>query len=207
MASAIEERENSSKENSSKLTEAGERISALLRSENSLKQQLASKDRVLLQMNAELFSFRNKENPSGKNNDVLKSMLADEGEIAELRAQVAQLTEDNKRIDSLELRLASANRAKTNAEDNFKKLNETMSKLSIPVQTSNGDISRQNYGIFGRLRRQCGFPHANAAREEELAIKIKNELPSKPPSTAPLVSRNNSRASSNSTIEQERPAY
>ena len=96
------------------------------------------------------------------------------------------------------------------------------SNLSVSVQTSNGDISRQNYGIFGRLRRQCGFPHASAAHAEEMAIKIKNELPSKPPSTAPLIpgtnsppngqssglQRNSSRAStSSSTIEQERPAY
>lgn len=142
--------------------------------------------------------------------------------MKELRAQVAQLSEDNKRIDHLELRLASASRGKSHAEEQFKKLSESVSKFSIPVQTSSGDISRQNYGIFGRLRRQCGFPHASAAHAEEMAIKMENELPSKPPSTAPLIpdtnnpqngqssglQRNSSRAStSSSTIEQERPAY
>ena len=133
VTSAIEAREQSQKENSTKLSEAGERITALAKSENSLKQQLGSKDRVLLQMNAELFAFRNKANPSAINNDMLKEMQGSEGEMKELRAQVAQLSEDNKRIDHLELRLASANRGKAHAEEQFKKLSDSVSKFSIQI--------------------------------------------------------------------------
>ena len=79
-----------------------------------------------------------------------------------------QLREDNRRIDNLELRLAAANKAKSQAEQDHKRLADQLAKFSIPIPTSNGDITRQNYTFFGRLRRQCGFPHASAAQAEDM---------------------------------------
>lgn len=77
----------------------------------SSEQQLQSKDRVLLQMNTELYEMRKKVSgglaSTRSAEDVIKTLTANEEEIKRLQTEIMQLNEDNKRIMLLELRLSS----------------------------------------------------------------------------------------------------
>merc|ERR1712157_578524 len=91
----VDTHEKSETDLSSKLQENGKRIADLLKSESTLKQQLQSKDRVLLQMNTELYELRKKlsggQSSTKSADDVIKTLTANEDEIKRLQMEIMQL--------------------------------------------------------------------------------------------------------------------
>ena len=108
LAVATESLEKERKVNAENLTKAGERIANLLKSEKGLKQQLASKDRVLLQMNSELFMLKSRKNSISSDKPEVEPVeeeahanlegRVDQEKYNRLNDEVCQLREDKRRL-------------------------------------------------------------------------------------------------------------